>query len=129
MMASDVTDTLKDALQATGLSKAKVRHKPRLLSDNGPCYISSELRDWLQQQNRESLGHFFALVIRRGIAQGHFRPELDVEYAAAVWFALVAPQPLHFLTDRRSVDEIAALTTDFFLAAVSVRSGSDRPES
>ena len=68
-------------------------------------------------------------MIRRGIAQGHFRPELDVEYAAAVWFALVAPQPLHFLMDRRSVDEIVALTTDFFLAAVSVRSGSDRPES
>ena len=53
MMASDVTDTLKDALQVTGLSKAKVHHKPRLLSDNGPCYISSELRDWLQLQQME----------------------------------------------------------------------------
>ena len=53
MMASDVTDTLKDALQVTGLSKANVHHKPRLLSDNGPCYISSELRDWLQLQQME----------------------------------------------------------------------------
>jgi putative transposase len=53
MMASDVTDTLEDALRITGLTTAKVHHKPRLLSDNGPCYISSELRDWLQLQQIE----------------------------------------------------------------------------
>lgn len=50
MAASDVTDTLEDALQVTGLKKARVHHKPRLLSDNGPCYVSGELRDWLQNQ-------------------------------------------------------------------------------
>lgn len=53
MMASDVTNTLKDALEVTGLTKAKVYHKPRLLSDNGPCYISGELREWLQKQQME----------------------------------------------------------------------------
>jgi transposase-like protein len=36
MAASDVTDTLEDALHVTGLTKARVHHKPRLLSDNGP---------------------------------------------------------------------------------------------
>jgi len=51
MAASDVTDTLKDALEATGLTEARVHHKPRLLSDNGPCYISKELREWLQDQD------------------------------------------------------------------------------
>jgi transposase InsO family protein len=51
MAASDVTDTLKDALEATGLIKARVHHKPRLLSDNGPCYISKELREWLLDQD------------------------------------------------------------------------------
>ena len=75
--------------------------------------------------NRQTLGHFFTLVIRRGIFQGHFRPELDVEYAVAVWFALVSPQALRFLMEHRSVDEIAGLTTDFFLAAISVRSARD----
>ncbi len=80
--------------------------------------------------NHETLGHFFAVVIQRGIFQGHFRPDLDVEYAVAVWFALVAPQPLRLLTDRRSVDEIARLTTEFFLSAISVDSaGPDRPEN
>ena len=42
MAVADVTDTLEDALKATGLSEARVRHRPRLLSDNGPCYISSD---------------------------------------------------------------------------------------
>ena len=51
--ASDVTDTLEDALKATGLSEARVRHKPRLLSDNGPCYISGELKAWLKNQDME----------------------------------------------------------------------------
>ena len=53
MAASDVTETLEDALTATGLSEARVRHKPRLLSDNGPCYISGELKSWLKQQDIE----------------------------------------------------------------------------
>jgi transposase InsO family protein len=51
MAASDVTGSLEDALRATGLSEATVRHKPRLLSDNGPCYISGELKSWLKQQD------------------------------------------------------------------------------
>ena len=50
MAASDVTGTLEDALAVTGLVHACVRHKPRLLSDNGPCYISSDLKQWLQAQ-------------------------------------------------------------------------------
>ena len=53
MAAADVTATLEDALEATSLSSARVRHRPRLLSDNGPCYISGELRTWLQQRGME----------------------------------------------------------------------------
>ena len=53
MAASDVTATLEDALMATGLSQARVRHRPRLLSDNGPCYISSELKSWLKARDIE----------------------------------------------------------------------------
>ncbi len=80
--------------------------------------------------NREAVSNLFALVIRRGISEGHFRSDLDVEYAVAVWFALVAPQALRLELGRRSVPEIAALTTEFFLSAISVRSaGTDGPES
>jgi len=46
MAASDVSATLKDALRAAGLHK---KQRPRLLSDNGPCYVSGELKDWLAE--------------------------------------------------------------------------------
>ena len=45
----DVTDTLKLALQASGFDRAKVMHKPRLLSDNGSSYISEDLAEWLAE--------------------------------------------------------------------------------
>ena len=48
MAATDVTATLEIALEAAGLDTVKVRHRPRLLSDNGPSYVSGELADWLQ---------------------------------------------------------------------------------
>ncbi len=51
MSVSDVSDTLDDALQFTGLNQIEVKHKPRILSDNGPSYISSELAQYLEGQD------------------------------------------------------------------------------
>ena len=51
MSATDVADTLDDALTFTGLDQVKVNHKPRLLSDNGPCYISGELAEYLEDND------------------------------------------------------------------------------
>lgn len=51
MGASDVMDTLNDALNFTGLDQVKVNHRPRLLSDNGPCYLSGELADYLDSKD------------------------------------------------------------------------------
>ena len=53
MKSGDVTDTLDLALQASGCDQATVRHKPRLLSDNGLGYISGELADWLEDQQMD----------------------------------------------------------------------------
>jgi len=47
MAAGDVTETLDLARAATGVDRVSVRQRPRLLSDNGPCYISGELREYL----------------------------------------------------------------------------------
>ena len=47
MRAEDVTDTLELALTASGCDRAKVLHKPKLLSDNGPSYIATELAEWI----------------------------------------------------------------------------------
>ena len=49
MKVGDVTETLDLALQASGLDRAKVVHRPRLLSDNGPSYISADLAEWLDK--------------------------------------------------------------------------------
>ncbi len=54
MTAKDVSDTLSLALERSSLETANVRHRPRLLSDNGPSYVSAELRDWLDDQG---MGH------------------------------------------------------------------------
>ena len=43
--------SLDDALRFTGLDQVKIKHKSRLLSDNGPSYISSELAHYLESQN------------------------------------------------------------------------------
>src|ERR1700680_4030274 len=51
MKAEDVTDTLKLALQASGLDQATVMHRPRLLSDNGSSYVSGDLAKWLERQD------------------------------------------------------------------------------
>ena len=50
MGATDVKETLDMALASSGQSSARVRHRPRLLSDNGPAYISGDLRDYLEKQ-------------------------------------------------------------------------------
>jgi transposase InsO family protein len=51
MSASDVSDTLDDALSFTGLNTIRVKHKPRLLSDNGPSYISGDLAAYLDKHD------------------------------------------------------------------------------
>ncbi len=50
MTTNDVKDLLDLALEATELNKIKLRIKPRLLSDNGPCYISDELKKFLRHK-------------------------------------------------------------------------------
>ena len=43
--------TLEMALDAAGLDKATVLHRPRLLSDNGSSYISEDLAKWLERHD------------------------------------------------------------------------------
>ena len=37
MTASDVKETLDEAVSNTGVNYIQVKHRPRVLSDNGPC--------------------------------------------------------------------------------------------
>jgi putative transposase len=53
MNANDVQDTLLIALNKTGLDHVLVEHRPRLLSDNGSCYVSKELKYFLEHKHIE----------------------------------------------------------------------------
>jgi transposase InsO family protein len=55
MKAEDVTRALESAIANTGVKHVHVYHRPRLLSDNGPCFISSELRDYLSQHDMKHI--------------------------------------------------------------------------
>jgi len=51
MAATDVQDTLEQAIAKTGVTQVQVRHRPRLLSDNGPAFISQELATFLADKH------------------------------------------------------------------------------
>lgn len=53
MAADDVKQTLDEAIKVTGVGHPKVRYRPRLLSDNGPCYVSDELKQHLRNKGME----------------------------------------------------------------------------
>jgi putative transposase len=53
MCSSDVTATLDQALAASGLDRATVVHRPRLLSDNGSSYVAGDLATWLEDKGME----------------------------------------------------------------------------
>jgi len=50
MAADDVKLTLDEAIAKTGADQVLVKHRPRLLSDNGPCYVSDALKQYLKKQ-------------------------------------------------------------------------------
>jgi putative transposase len=43
-------ETLDQAVSNNGVNYIQVQHRPRLLSDNGPCYLSGELKKYLEKQ-------------------------------------------------------------------------------
>ena len=53
MGADDVKLTLDDAIGRTGADQVVVKHRPRLLSDNGPCYLSKELKEYLKERKMQ----------------------------------------------------------------------------
>ena len=55
MKASDVTDTLDLALQASGWNQVALQHKPCLQSDNGASYVSGELPNWLDEKGMDHI--------------------------------------------------------------------------
>ncbi len=53
MTADDVKQTLDIAIDITGIDAIHVLNKPRLLSDNGPCYLAAQLKEYLDSHHME----------------------------------------------------------------------------
>ena len=53
MKASDVTEILDLARAKAGADEVRVVHRPRVLSDNGPCYISGDLATYLRRHGMQ----------------------------------------------------------------------------
>jgi transposase InsO family protein len=51
MSAEEVKQTIEAAIRFTDIRDPKVMSRPRLLSDNGPCYVSKALREYLEEEN------------------------------------------------------------------------------
>ena len=100
MSATDVQDTLLMALASSGLDHAQVEHRPRLLSDNGSCYVSGELRTFLQDRQMEhtrsapyhpmtqgKIERYHRSMKNIVNLQNYFLPtELDTEIASFVYY-------------------------------------------
>ena len=50
MSAEEVKQTIEAAIRFTGIRDPKVLSRPRLLSDNGPCYVSKALKEYLEEE-------------------------------------------------------------------------------
>ena len=53
MGTGDVKELLDRAIAKTGIQDVAIRHRPRLLSDNGSCFISKELQDYLRKHEMQ----------------------------------------------------------------------------
>jgi len=50
MVTEDVKAVLDEAIAITGVKQVKIIDRPRLLSDNGPCYVSGALKEYLANE-------------------------------------------------------------------------------
>ena len=98
MRAEDVTETLDMALEASGCASASVKHRPRLLSDNGPSYIAEELADYIEAnsmshvrgapfhpQTQGKIERWHQTLKNRVLLENYFLPgDLEVQIEAFV---------------------------------------------
>ena len=53
MSSDDVKELLDEAVALTGVTGVPVRYRPRLLSDNGPCYMAKGLAEWMEANDMQ----------------------------------------------------------------------------
>ena len=123
MRADDVTDTLELALVASGCDSAKVVHKPRLLSDNGSSYISSDFAEWLKDRG---IAHVRGApcrkqsIVPKPFEDGHYTGSSETRPSFG-WRMTVQGQTRHFRDVR--VASVHPPTSDMMLRGRERRNG------
>ena len=51
MTSTDIMETLNMARAQAGIDRVRVHYKPRLLSDNGTCYLSRDLKAYMEERD------------------------------------------------------------------------------
>jgi putative transposase len=113
MCASDVTATLDQALAASGLDRATVVHRPRLLSDNGSSYVANDLAAWLEDKGIE---HVRITRRPRGKSNGGTRPSRTASCSTTI----ICPE----ISNGRSMPSSSITTTS---ATMRASTTSPRP--
>ncbi len=83
----------------------------------GDLFAGTAPAPYSEVLNLEAHANFFKLLLRRGMDQGHFRSDLDVDFVSALGWVLVSPTPYRVMRERPP-PEVTALVIDFFLAAI-----------
>lgn len=91
MAADDVKKTLDLAISKTGISSVEVRHRPRLLSDNGPCYLAGNLRDYLDRHGiKHTRGKPYHPMTQGKIERYHRSPHHEKRYQLRTLLSVLA---------------------------------------
>ena len=118
MATTDVTETLDEALALTGVQSVRVRHRPRLLSDNGPAYVSKDLREYLDEQGMthtrgrpyhpQTQGKIerYHRSMKSVVKLEHYDFPWELEAAVRDFVALLQPPPLPRVARQLHADDV-----------------------
>ena len=87
MTAASLIDVVQDAVDVTGMTDVPVEDRTRLLSDNGPGYVSRSFREYLQ------------LIGIRHILAAPFHPQTNGKAGAISAHLILDGDPVITVTD------------------------------
>jgi transposase InsO family protein len=106
MKTEDVTEVLESAIAKTGVKHVHVYHHPRLLSDNGPCFNSSELKDYLSQLDMKHIWTRTYHPMTQGKIERYHRSMKN----PSCWIIIIPQQNLSLVSQNGSTTTITSVT-------------------
>ncbi|MGE0540761.1 MAG: TetR/AcrR family transcriptional regulator [Dehalococcoidia bacterium] len=83
--------------------------------------VAAPRKEAIDEERRMALGQRMTGIVARGVAEGRFRPDLDLEIATGVISSVLLPWTLTELRRTRSVEQIVAALMTMFLDGARAR--------